>query len=46
VNNDPKLNFPLSLHDKTHTNKCLDNFLVGHKVYSGLKQESQITSPS
>jgi hypothetical protein len=31
------LNFLLSLHDQTHTNKCLDNFFVGHKVYSGLK---------
>jgi hypothetical protein len=32
--------FSLALHDQTHTNKCLGNFLVGHKVYSGLKQES------
>jgi truncated hemoglobin YjbI len=42
VNHDPKLIFPLSLHDQTHTNKCLDNFFAGPKVYSGLKQESQV----
>jgi hypothetical protein len=37
VNHDPKLIFPLSLHDQTHKNKCLDNFFVGHKVCLGLK---------
>jgi hypothetical protein len=36
VNHDPKLNFPLSLHDQTHTNKCLDNFFVKKSVL-GLK---------
>jgi hypothetical protein len=46
VNHNPKLIFPLSLHDQTHTNKCLDNFLVGHKMYPGLKQESRVISPS
>jgi hypothetical protein len=46
VNHDPKLIFPLSLHDQTHTNKSLDNFFVGHKVYLGLKQESRVMSPS
>jgi hypothetical protein len=46
VNHDPKLNSPLSLHDRTHAKKCLDNFFVGHKVYSGLKQESRVMFPS
>jgi hypothetical protein len=46
VNHDPKLIFLLSLHDQTHTNKCLDNFFVGHKVYPDLKQESRVMSPS
>jgi hypothetical protein len=27
VNHDPNLNFPLSLHDQTHANGCLDKFL-------------------
>jgi hypothetical protein len=46
VNHDPNLNYPLSLHDQTHTNKCLDNFFAGNKVYSGLKQESRVIFPS
>jgi hypothetical protein len=46
VNHDPNLNFPLSLHDQTNANECLDNFFVRHKVYPGLKQESQVMSPS
>jgi hypothetical protein len=46
VNLDLRLIFPLSLRDQTHTNKCLDNFFVGHKVYPSLKQESQVMSPS
>jgi hypothetical protein len=32
-------------HDQTHTNKCLDNFFVGPKVYLGFKQGSQVMSP-
>jgi hypothetical protein len=31
---------------QTYTNKHLDNFFVGHKVYLGLKQESRVISPS
>jgi hypothetical protein len=45
VNHDPNSNFLLSLHDQAHTNKCLDNFFVEHKVYTGLKQESRVMSP-
>ena len=37
VNHDLSLNFPLSLHDQTHTNKCLDNLFVGHKSVPELK---------
>jgi hypothetical protein len=46
VNHDPNLNFPLSLHDQAHANKCVDNFLIGHKVYPSLKQEPRVMSPS
>ena len=46
VSHDPKLNFPFSLHDQTHTNKCLNNLLVGHKLYLGLNQESWVMPPS
>jgi hypothetical protein len=46
VHHDPNLNFPLSLHEQTLKNKCLDNFFVGHKVYPSLKQEFRVMSPS
>jgi hypothetical protein len=29
-----------------HKKKCLDNFLVGPKVYPDLKQEARVISPS
>jgi hypothetical protein len=45
VHHDPNLNFPLSLHDRTPKNKCLDNFFAGPKVYSGLKKP-RVMSPS
>jgi hypothetical protein len=34
------------VHDQTHTNKCVDNFLIGRKVYPSLKQESQVMFPT
>jgi hypothetical protein len=37
---------PKLFHDQTHKNKCLDNLFVVHKGYPGLKQESQVMSPS
>jgi hypothetical protein len=40
----PKVKF-LSLYDQTHTNKCLDNFLVEPKVYLDFKQGTQVMSP-
>jgi hypothetical protein len=42
VNHDPNLNFPLSLHDQTHANECLDNLFVGPKMHIDLKQGSRV----
>jgi hypothetical protein len=42
VYHDPNSNFPLSLYDQTHVNECLDNFFVGHKVHTDLKQGSWV----
>jgi hypothetical protein len=36
------LNFPLSLHDQTHANGCLDNFFIQRKMCMGLKLGSQV----
>jgi hypothetical protein len=42
VNLDPNLNFPLSLHDQTHANGCLDNFFIQRKMCMGLKLGSRV----
>jgi hypothetical protein len=38
---EPQLKFEI-FRDQTHTNKCLNNFFAGRKVYLGLKQESRV----
>jgi hypothetical protein len=42
VNHDPNLNSPLSLHDQTHANGCLDNFFIQCEMCMGLKLRSRV----